>query len=563
MKTLDLQNLDAELTRRMNQIAKDNQEKYTEFVDSCSKKYKNDLFWWLTPFASRNLYMSSSFQNFCKILLAKEIIDDDKELILIVVGDKAYKHVLRQYICRQKKDIKISVRKKKNKKKGFVYAIYIFMDIWRKEFRNYLKIRRLIKNQIYRFDKPICLIDTYVLTSRIKDGHYRDRYFENILKYTNENVFFCPTVSFDDNTSLEQVIFELLHCTDYKFILKEVFLKKRDYFKCFLYLLKVIKFCNSNKKYGELNFTRIVNCDLIHGLRNLNTMIGMLNYYFMKNLLNANIPIKKLVGWYEGQPSSIGLFAAYQKISGKEAVGYIGFPLFDILLFSVSPSALQSKMKMSPAVVGIIGSYYSTTVSQFNKNQKYEILPAFRNTNLYSKFNGEVEKKKEILVVLSYFKPSSVNLILMINQIFTKEMGYKLIFKNHPTNSAFTLSDYGVEAGNYEYGFVNGNLMDHVLGKSLVLAADTSSGLEIMANGVPLILCEELNTITFRPMLKEVFDGICGIAYNVDELKTQIERLLEKKYNKEDFKQYRQYILEKMFTDANEQTVARCFAVND
>ena len=526
MKLLDLQQLNIALTKQLNRIAEDNRTQYTEFVDACSQKHEKDLFWWVTPFACRHTYSSSSFQNVCKLLLAKEIIDKDKDLQEIVVENRAMKKALKKYISKTDRKIRLFVRKKSNTDARLFYAFYIFLDVWYKEYRKYKVIRKLSKNQIYQFDEPIYLIDTPVLSSHLKGKEYTEAYFPDILEYTKENIYLCPTICFDNEMSLNELVFGLLHCTNYKFILKEMFWTKRDLLQCLRYPIKNILYCRSKKVYRDLDVTSIVNCDLIKGLYCSNSIIGILNYYFIKNLLKTDISIKKLIGWYEGQPSSTGLFIGYQKYSGKEAVGYAGCPMPENLI-NLYPSHLQGKSGISPKIIGIIGSYYSQMVTQYNRNQKFIILPALRHAGLYRDDSKIWKPEKEILIVLSYFMNSSKKLIRMINQVVTKEMGYKIIFKNHPTRGHYTLQDYEETAGDYAYEFVTGDLISIIKGKSLVIAAETTAGLEILAQGVPLILCEDINKLTTYPMINDFLREVCKTVYCAEELKTQMLKILK------------------------------------
>ena len=64
-KILDLTCLDADHTRKLNEIALNCKREYTEFVDQYSKKYGHFYLWWALPFSSRNIYLDDTFQNIC------------------------------------------------------------------------------------------------------------------------------------------------------------------------------------------------------------------------------------------------------------------------------------------------------------------------------------------------------------------------------------------------------------------------------------------------------------------------------------------------------------------
>ena len=74
-KTLDLTNLDAKYTKKLNEIATDLKGEYTEFVDVYSRKYGSHHLWWALPFSSRNIYLDETFQNICYLHLCLWAID--------------------------------------------------------------------------------------------------------------------------------------------------------------------------------------------------------------------------------------------------------------------------------------------------------------------------------------------------------------------------------------------------------------------------------------------------------------------------------------------------------
>ena len=63
-KVLDLCNMTIEDTKRINELFDEYSDKYTEFVDDLSEKHNRCEFWWVTVFASRNIYLSNAYWRF-------------------------------------------------------------------------------------------------------------------------------------------------------------------------------------------------------------------------------------------------------------------------------------------------------------------------------------------------------------------------------------------------------------------------------------------------------------------------------------------------------------------
>mgnify|MGYP003295559375 CR=1 FL=1 len=111
VKTLDLCNMSPELTERLNFIAKEKKKEYTEFIDELSKPHKENLYWWVTPLASRNTFLCDCFLDYCIVNLALQEIESGA-YECIIVKKKSIKKAIK---INSAKSVRIMVSDKNKK----------------------------------------------------------------------------------------------------------------------------------------------------------------------------------------------------------------------------------------------------------------------------------------------------------------------------------------------------------------------------------------------------------------------------------------------------------------
>lgn len=520
---LDLCEMSIENTKLLNQIFDKYRQEYTKFVDDLSNIWGQEWHWWITNFASRNIFLSQAYRHICIVFVAIENIKSNENIKKILVPEIDIAKVLRRYIEKGNLTIKIEVS---DSSTTTVYGLtekcwnYLMMVL------NQLKRRRIIRKETKSgsilSEQKLILIETDVFSTCFDSGEYRARDFGNILDYTEENIYFLPYLFLNNDMSLLELVRYMNGTGKTKFLFRENYLKFIDYIKAFTFPFWCIKFCRGSKVFHHIDVTEIVNADIMKSIRSNNSLYGILNYYFIRRIKEENIPVKSLIGWYEGQPSSLGLFKSFHKnYKGMRSVGYEGCPL-DIRETQFSPSCVQRKFQVVPQTIGIIGEVYESTVKQFDKSIGTIITPAFR---LQGVFEHGMEKREEwhtnILVALPYDPVIAAKIIKEIDMIrdILERNHINVLFKNHPANQLWRLQEYGCSELSIPYIFISDSFNIALQKADIVLTCVSATSFEAILSGKKVIIMVFPSEIGLTRIPLELQQKIrCAVVYDAYEL---------------------------------------------
>lgn len=479
-KVIDLCNMSSDYTKRLNEIYIQYSLEYSNFIDTLSDTHKDSIYWWSTHLSSRNLFLSDTYRYLCIVLLGIELCNEKKELKEIIVTDWNIGNTLKKYFRCHKipVDVRVKSVSKVNTCSEIGKACFNFYFVLWEEFKRRNLIRKNTTNEGKIINKDIVLIDTDVFSSCFASGEYQARDFANILDYTKENIYFVPYFYLNTQMTMEALVNLVISSPKYKFLLKERFLSISDYLKTMLFPFSSIWFCKGKKIFSDIDITDIVNADLLHGIPSRNSMEGVMNYCFIKRLKKKNIDIKTLIGWYEGQPSSNGLFMSFRKYyNEKKSIGYVGYPV-DTKWLSLCPTKEQELQKSAPHTIGIISNAFEMIPRRFNPETDINLVPAFRLQHVFDiGSNHTVNNHKTLLIVLPYFTDVSRRLLEQIDIIsgYLAENEVRVLIKNHPSNINFSMEDYGIEKIRFHYTFTNEDYSKAVrLANVIVTCASTA-----------------------------------------------------------------------------------------
>ncbi len=531
MGVLDLEHMSVENTRILNQIYDKYSEEYTEFIDELSRRYENRPFWWSTSLASRNPFASKTYEKICKVLLAIKVLDMDEGINKIIIEDKAVKAVLFRYMqttgTYRKIELEAEEKKYNVSIKEYAYAYMIKLkEMWQLGclIRKKSSRKQEVKN------KKIVLIETDVFSSCFDSGEYQARDFKNILDYTEEKIYFFPYLFLNNEMSMEELIRYMNQSEKYKFLFRENYLKNMDYVKALAFIGWCRKFCKTQKTFRGIDITEIVHEDIAESLRSRNCIYAILNYFCMRRMAKAGVNIKSLLGWYEGQPSSQGIFMGYRKYyKGGRTIGCIGFPISRNWL-CLSPSKEQQRQRVTPEEIGVIGGVFEEIPKRFDPTVKTSIVPAFR---LQGVFRDGVECFCEstgcILAVLPYFVESAKTILegLHCMQNSLAALNRTVLLKNHPTKADWTLESYGVTEFQMPYRFVTGSMDEVVRQTDIVVTGASTSSYEVVLYGKPVIIVSQPAEILMLYGPLEWIGHKYLVAYNAEDIKNAVQYFMD------------------------------------
>lgn len=552
VSVFDFNHLTIELTKRLNEIAEEKRASYMEFVDDCMKKSNRaDTFGWLSGFASRN--SSYVYTNVYKLLLLSELLGE-RNVDRVVVYDSFQKKAV-QALCRQSGcKVKICQTRKTIKDSALIREFQFFYVLAGK-YRESRRIRRVIKPEGKKLRTPFFLFDTYVLNSSFTESGYKDRYFTNILEYTKENILFSTILTNNLQESGTSFYTKIKEEKKYQFLVKESFLTLKDYIWMLRWRKVNESFLHGNYVFAGCDISALVRGDILQGFAYPNTIDGLIAYRFLKRIKEKGGTIKKAVLWYEGQPSSIGFVLGMRRFFPEVLVtGYVGLPLLENEI-CYYPSREQQKQKVLPYTFGVIGRGYTELIKKYNTGLKVEVYPAFRYPSLWRK-REEKENggQKSILLVLSYYVDISASLIRETLKALecTGGTSYQIYMKNHPVNARMSLKDYSVQTDR-EIFLVEGDLIEAVQGKDIVIATATTSGMEIISQGAKLILYTAAGELINNAIPETIGKDYYATAYSSEEIAECIHAF-ENVATGTDI-----YLLDEYFERVEKETVCKIF----
>ena len=101
------------------------------------------------------------------------------------------------------------------------------------------------------------------------------------------------------------------------------------------------------------------------------------------------------------------------------------------------------------------------------------------------------------------------------------------MIKNHPIYSEMTVEDYGCTNLSFAPEYVSGNLNDCLADVDIAIASMTSSSLEVLFSGTPLIIMVPRGQFGFTSLPEKVRNQMCSIVYDAVELSNAIDQIMD------------------------------------
>lgn len=556
---IDLMNMTPEMTRELNRIAEDYRKPYTEFIDGLSERFGDAKFWWDTPLASRNTFICRNFLDICILRLAMNLARQGRG-IEWVVRERGIRQALKdnlgvrsiQPAFRAKKGLKAKLKEK------------IFGYSWASsEYAFYTFQRRIQKMQKWHSKgsleafrgRELTLVSTYRVPAETKTGLLQDRYFSGLKENSDEDIVFLALSVFESEAEGKQLL-DVLHANEDHICIEE-WIEPDDFQEVREYIRWCRKVSVPRCTFDGMDVTALVKEALRTGVANDNAMCGIVKGRALCRLVEQyGLKIKCLIDWYEGQPSSNAMIRRFRaKVPAVPTVACLPFPYEENLL-SLYPSERQVASRVVPEYFSVMGQVWKQQVRQFSDNLKCIVGSSFRHSAIWEIAVQDVFDRKGVLLVLSYFKDCSAQLLSVFSEAI-RGLGLANIgpiyIKNHPTNQKLRISDYGVAEElfkNWSITYLDCDMHEALKGKAVVILSKTTSTLEAMLSGaytINYIPAGELSMVSLPGNVRQKMT----VAYNAKEL----HDCLQAKENGLSAAEAKK-IREESFTRVNGETVA-------
>ncbi len=448
-------------------------KKFVSWIDKISYKYSQDIDWWVSPPASRNLYYSDLYKYICIIKTLKKF--KNKYDFTIATDSEAFKKILKKIFY---KSILIKDQISKKKISQSVYFFYIFKNIFI-FFIQFVSIKVFYRKK--NLENNATLIDTFIIDKKSKEKYYYGN-LEKFAKKNNKKIFFLSTIIENNFLRFLDILFSLKKKNYY--VLKEDYLDFSDILYCFKFFIRTKKFNINYPKFENLDLSNLIK-EEIFGIRNLfSVFIGIANFIFFRKIKSKSIKVKKVINWFENQPMDKGFNYGLRKYFPKTiSYGYQGFTDYPEYM-NIYPSNLEFNSKVIPKKIIITGKRYEVLRKEFCN--KLEIIngPALRAEKIFKLF-----KKKNRYNIVIFLeggtKKNDIDIVSKFIDISKNFKDLKFFIKTHPI---LPLNKLDIEIPkNFEV--LNGDFSS-IAKKTFIAVSygNTSATLESLAYGCNLII---------------------------------------------------------------------------
>lgn len=564
---LDLDNLTLSQNLKFNSIAQNVRHDYNQLIEKISEPYIDNLNWIVSVIASRNKYNSQLYYRCCQLKFIEEQLNYNA-ITVIKTTDRPLSKLLKKYFTNCKIECTESS----------------FGLFWRqfRPIRQFLIAVTLLFLRFFSRKKPeiidpqskITIVDTFVLNNEpgdeggIFNGVYRDRYYTGMLDYLNEeesrNIFFLPTIIGFINPYF---IFKKIRSANYNFILHDDYLKFSDYISILKHPFQVLKIHFKGTYFERYDISLLLNDENWRSCSDFISLLGVLNYRFIKRLSEHNINVVTFIEWYENQVIDRGMILGIHKYFPKtKVIGYQGYIISKTLHFYTQPNQSEFKSNVVPDVIAVTGKGLIPSMYEFCDKVVVESSPGFRFTNVWRerKFNP-IDNLFTILIGLP-IELSDSKLILERVMQNTSLMSNKLIkiyVKPHPTHKPESIKKLFPNNDLTQFDFVVGSFHDYLEKSNLVISNASSVTLESIAKGVPVLLIGPSTGILQSPIPEDVDKQIWDVCYDDEEFNTKIERFYHSfSTGNVNYKEIGNYIRDSYFEPVSREGVLKFLRIN-
>jgi len=515
--------LNSDISILFNKISHEKRADFNEFVTSISKPNMKNLDWWVQGPASRNTYSSPLFHYYCVLFLINHLIQEKRFLFeVVIVNSLSFKVIVEELLSNS------------NVKNCKVYSKYSFKEIFKKIIKKhfllfYLLFRKCFQLLVVRIigsnnipDKPLVLIDTFLMPGYIDNDRWYGSLWDNLSKEQKLETFFVPTLVL---TPFKDIIFLYRRAKSNarNYIFKENYLTLKDVIFAFGHKKRIRKIKIQKISLLGYEFSRLVEEELNNN-SDINTVIeSILTYRFINRFNQAGVEVRLAIDWFEGQVLDKAWNMGFKNYFPKtKKIGYRPSESFPLYLSSY-PIPIEREAYVIPDVMALQGKGTVFTVKEFLPNLDTIVIPSFKSQYVWEfKENKLSQSKYMVLVTL----PISINYSILIinrlinvcNEIPIKSDTIKLLIKSHPAQSLSKIRNKLPKLPNYISLTEEKSFVTLLYSTNLLITEASSTCLEAMACGIPVIMMENEEGLTYDPIPNRVSEKLYRKVRTQDHL---------------------------------------------
>jgi len=525
--------LDGETALLYDEIASKVIKSYNDVIESCSKQHSSNIDWWVSNPASRNTLSSPIFHYFCAIAMVQELLKRKSSLKKIITDSKNLTLILKT-ICDESfsgdQVIVETVKQNKSIKSLFFTVYSLFVGLVRQVFIFCIvNVNRFTNNT--PIDVPITIIDTFIIPQSADKDHYYPGIIDSLEVNEKKSIYFVPLLYGYSIGKYLSTIRNLIS-SEKKYLFKEEYLKFNDYFFALAHYIRSRSIALEPVYFECVDVTPLV----IEDLRNVSCFesifVALLNYRFAKRLSDAGVHLKTVIDWFENQMVDKGWNAGFRKFYPNTTIkGYVGFFPSKYYLCAY-PTPEEYKSRVIPQQIMVMGRSLIPQTKQFCSYINVCVAPSFRFKNVWQDKNAlPASQYITVLAALPMMKNEALHILRIISHAKNNlDKSIRFWIKPHPTMTIADLKDTIKKYAIGNFKIVENDFNDCIEKSDILISNASSSCMESIAKGVPVIIIPNCSGLTENTIPKTVNQALWRICHSHGEL---VEGILKFKQQKQ------------------------------
>jgi hypothetical protein len=371
------------------------------------------------------------------------------------------------------------------------------------------------------------LIDTFVYPGFIEEDRTYGNLWEGLTKVEKEMTYFVPTLYGFEKQQIYDC-FQKLRVSKRNFLLKEDFLRVSDYFYAVAHFFRVRLIKLPTIIWVGIDLSRLVKEELRFSPGGGSAVLALLNFRFAKRLKQAGVKVKRVINRFENQVIDKGWNSGFQQhFTNTDIIGYQGFVASPLYL-CMYPTETERIAGVLPSKLAVIGKGFISSRKEFCLNIKCIVAPAIRFSKVWEKQKNQRDVDYfTLLVALPFSLSGSIYTIRLIIESLDgfSDSGKKIRIwiKPHPTIKPDVIRMSCGAIWSVLFTFVEGSFNDYIERADLFLGNSSSTCLETLAKGIPVIIVGNQHGFTQNPIPKVIDKGIWMLCRTPEELTNAIK----------------------------------------
>ncbi|MGE5373190.1 MAG: hypothetical protein ACM3QZ_14525 [Solirubrobacterales bacterium] len=516
--------MEIELLGRMQEIALESRHSFTAFIDENSRANKDNMDWWVSSVSNRNTLDSPLFYHFCCLALVKELADNRRLPPIILTGSPALASVIKDYAKQQ--GIKVNVRTGQ--------SIRDHISRMMAPIRSYLSVlshvfRQAVTARLSKIDaqpasgESITLVETFVLNNSFSNGRFVDRYYPGMLDSLGPGeagqIRYLPT--FYEVRKYREVFRYIRQQAD-RFLVKEDYLCLPDYWNGLTYPYRTGSFRFPQQSYLGFKVGPLLKEELYRTAASYSSIEGLLKFNFAKRLRGAGVSLRLVVDWFENQIIDHGVIAGLKRsYPDVPVIGYSGYPLPQTYLCAF-PTEVEMDAGILPDEIVVIGAGWVQMIRMFCPKLHVTVGPAFRFQGVGKEYGIErTDNRFTVLVGLPIREQDGLAILRLLKRTISQRpelADYRFCIKPHPSYNVRLFKQHLGRQWPDAFEIVEGSFDEWVSQADLLISNASSTCMETLVRGVPVIIAGNQGGLTPNPISSEIDQALWRICFSPESL---------------------------------------------